>query len=427
MNNRLFGERLAALRKEKGMTQAQLAEILNVSNKTISRWETAEGYPEITLLVPLAKALGVTVDELLAEEDDNPQQDAERGNTFSSSAYNSENVYKERKETKHHDIPVKWPKIIFNFSALSNFLHIIYFSIFTFILIDASKRYNYTDKPFNSGIGNQTGPQSGTGDFLMANEGRAWLIAMIAALIILFILNIRAYKSDRLSKEVFTRNVVISTVMTSVIILFGFSFYTGTYKLYASAGGRLEKIFDLAQGNIINCDFVKINSVIIVISGIAACSIYIIWELIRIICVRRKKEQCYVDEEFEKVRTASKYVEFWRSLTIFNKISLICVFSDILIIIIGLILTMAAGYVFTATAVLVIISNVSKVGLIAGVTGLVLGLLDLYDRQSSGAAVMIVLNLIFMYILPMILFLSTMTIATKEVGVANIISNVNII
>ena len=39
MNNRLFGERLAALRKEKGMTQAQLAEILNVSNKTISRWE----------------------------------------------------------------------------------------------------------------------------------------------------------------------------------------------------------------------------------------------------------------------------------------------------------------------------------------------------------------------------------------------------
>ena len=39
MNNRLFGERLAALRKEKGMTQAQLAEIINVSNKTISRWE----------------------------------------------------------------------------------------------------------------------------------------------------------------------------------------------------------------------------------------------------------------------------------------------------------------------------------------------------------------------------------------------------
>lgn len=421
MNNRLFGERLAALRKEKGMTQAQLAEILNVSNKTISRWETAEGYPEITLLVPLAKALGVTVDELLAEEK------AETGSTFSSSAYNSENVYKERKETKHRDIPVKWPKIIFNFSALSNFLHIIYFSIFTFILIDASKRYNYTDKPSNSGIGNQTGPQSGTGDFLMANEGRAWLIAMIAALIILFIFNIRVYKSDRLSKGVFTRNVVISTVMTSIVIFFGISFHTGTYKQYTSVGITVAKLFDLAQGNIINFDFIKIQSVIIAVSGIAACSIYIVLELSRIFTARKNRKQSDVDNEFEKSRISSEYIEFWRSLTIFNKISLICIFSDILIIIIGLILTMAAGYVFTATAVLVIISNVSKVGLIAGVTGLVLGLLDLYDRQSSGAAVMIVLNLIFMYILPMILFLSTMTIATKEVGLANIISNVNIV
>ena len=157
MNNRLFGERLAALRKEKGMTQAQLAEILNVSNKTISRWETAEGYPEITLLVPLAKALGVTVDDLLAEEK------AETGSIFSSSAYNSENTYKVRKETKYRD--VAWPELKIHFSTLSNFLHVIYFSIFTFILIDASERYNYTDKPFNSGIGNQTRPTIRHGRF----------------------------------------------------------------------------------------------------------------------------------------------------------------------------------------------------------------------------------------------------------------------
>ena len=419
MNNRLFGERLAALRKEKGMTQAQLAEILNVSNKTISRWETAEGYPEITLLVPLAKALGVTVDDLLAEEK------AETGSTFSSSAYNSENTYKVRKETKYRD--VAWPELKIHFSTLSNFLHVIYFSIFTFILIDASERYNYTDKPFNSGIGNQTGPRSGTGDFLMANEGRAWLIAMIAALIILFIFNIRAYKSDRLSKGVFTRNVVISTVMTSIVMFFGISFHTGTYKLYASAGVRLEKIFDLAQGNIINCDFVKINSVIIAISGIAACSIYIIWELIRIICVRRKKEQCYVDKEFEKVRTASKYFEFWRSLTIFNKIALGCILANILIILAGIILTIIAGYIFTATVILVITSNIAKIGFISAVTGLILGLLNLHDRQNGGAAVMIVLNLIFMYILPLMLILLNMPIATKELVVADVIANANII
>ena len=67
LNNNEFGAKIADLRKEKGLTQAQLADLLNISNKTISRWETGEGYPEITLLSPLAKALGVTVDELLAE------------------------------------------------------------------------------------------------------------------------------------------------------------------------------------------------------------------------------------------------------------------------------------------------------------------------------------------------------------------------
>lgn len=67
LNNKDFGTKIADLRKKKGLTQAQLAEILNISNKTVSRWETGEGYPEITLLSPLARALSVSLDELLAE------------------------------------------------------------------------------------------------------------------------------------------------------------------------------------------------------------------------------------------------------------------------------------------------------------------------------------------------------------------------
>ena len=62
VNDNNLAEKIAKLRKEKGMTKSQLAEMINVSNKTISRWETGEGYPEITLLMPLAKALGVTTD-----------------------------------------------------------------------------------------------------------------------------------------------------------------------------------------------------------------------------------------------------------------------------------------------------------------------------------------------------------------------------
>lgn len=48
------------------MTQLELAKILNVSDKTISKWETGKGYPDITLIEPIAKALGISVIELLA-------------------------------------------------------------------------------------------------------------------------------------------------------------------------------------------------------------------------------------------------------------------------------------------------------------------------------------------------------------------------
>ena len=66
MNAKDFGERISMLRKKQGLTQLQLAEKLNVSNKTISRWETGEGYPDISVLSALANHLHVTVDQLLA-------------------------------------------------------------------------------------------------------------------------------------------------------------------------------------------------------------------------------------------------------------------------------------------------------------------------------------------------------------------------
>lgn len=60
-----FGEFLYTLRKEKGMTQAELADALGVTNKAVSKWETGEAMPETALLKPLARIFGVTVDELL--------------------------------------------------------------------------------------------------------------------------------------------------------------------------------------------------------------------------------------------------------------------------------------------------------------------------------------------------------------------------
>lgn len=61
-----FGEFLYTLRKEKGMTQAELAQALGVTNKAVSKWETGEAMPETAQLLPISRIFGVTVDELLA-------------------------------------------------------------------------------------------------------------------------------------------------------------------------------------------------------------------------------------------------------------------------------------------------------------------------------------------------------------------------
>ena len=65
LNKERFGAFVAQLRKEKGLTQKELAGRLFVSNKAVSKWETGVSIPDMALLFPLAEALGVTVTELL--------------------------------------------------------------------------------------------------------------------------------------------------------------------------------------------------------------------------------------------------------------------------------------------------------------------------------------------------------------------------
>ena len=60
-----FGERLAALRKERGMSQEELAEKLQLTRQTISKWETGASTPDLELLIQLAEVFDVSVDFLL--------------------------------------------------------------------------------------------------------------------------------------------------------------------------------------------------------------------------------------------------------------------------------------------------------------------------------------------------------------------------
>lgn len=66
MNEYVTGAIIRALREKQGLTQAELAGRLYVSDKTVSKWESGKGYPDIALLEPIAKAFGISVAELLS-------------------------------------------------------------------------------------------------------------------------------------------------------------------------------------------------------------------------------------------------------------------------------------------------------------------------------------------------------------------------
>ena len=68
MNTYVTGNTIKQLRETRHLTQAELAEKIGVSSKTVSKWETAKGLPDISLLQPLAQALGISVIELMNGE-----------------------------------------------------------------------------------------------------------------------------------------------------------------------------------------------------------------------------------------------------------------------------------------------------------------------------------------------------------------------
>ena len=98
MNQIVIGKFIASERKQKGYTQRQLADILEISDKTVSKWERGNGLPEVSLLLPLCNELDITVNELLSGErvsKENYQKKAEE---------NMVNMIKEREENKKKTI-----------------------------------------------------------------------------------------------------------------------------------------------------------------------------------------------------------------------------------------------------------------------------------------------------------------------------------
>lgn len=68
MEQRKIGKFIATERKTQGFTQRQLADRLGISDKTVSKWETGKGLPEVSLMIPLCETLHITVNDLLSGE-----------------------------------------------------------------------------------------------------------------------------------------------------------------------------------------------------------------------------------------------------------------------------------------------------------------------------------------------------------------------
>ena len=66
MDQEKIGKFISSCRKEAGLTQAALADKLGITDRAVSKWETGKGYPDITLLEPIAKAFGISITELIS-------------------------------------------------------------------------------------------------------------------------------------------------------------------------------------------------------------------------------------------------------------------------------------------------------------------------------------------------------------------------
>ncbi|MBE7069793.1 MAG: helix-turn-helix domain-containing protein [Saccharofermentans sp.] len=78
MDKEKTGQLITELRKEKGLTQKQLADALNVTDKAVSKWERGLSFPDISMLEPISELLGVSIMEILAGERQNGEETMSR-------------------------------------------------------------------------------------------------------------------------------------------------------------------------------------------------------------------------------------------------------------------------------------------------------------------------------------------------------------
>ena len=101
MDKEKTGQLITELRKEKGMTQKQLAEALNVTDKAVSKWERGHSFPDISMLEPLSELLDISIMELLAgerQDEDEPMSREEAEDLINASVELGDEEIRHKKE-----------------------------------------------------------------------------------------------------------------------------------------------------------------------------------------------------------------------------------------------------------------------------------------------------------------------------------------
>lgn len=114
MNQEAIGKFIAACRKEKNLTQMQLAEKLNITNRAVSKWETGKSCPDVSIMMKLCDILGITVNELLSAErismENYPKKSRRKSNGIKTQKRSgSKKLIKNRAYMVGHRIIVKPP------------------------------------------------------------------------------------------------------------------------------------------------------------------------------------------------------------------------------------------------------------------------------------------------------------------------------
>lgn len=102
MDQKKIGKFILELRKEKNMTQSELANKLHISDKTVSKWENGRGMPDLSLIKPLCDILGITVNDLLSGEkiDNENYREKSEENILNTIKYSNNEIKKNNKTFK---------------------------------------------------------------------------------------------------------------------------------------------------------------------------------------------------------------------------------------------------------------------------------------------------------------------------------------